>query len=306
MTISNKATLAAAITTLFADNASGDVTPAVMRGYLTDILDSGRIQRTETILNSDVNVTFVESDVDDNKLHILNPAPSIDQILTLPVITSDMVGRTLVIYLDYSGSQLTLDPTGGDSIIGRAFIITEQTFLGIRVLDNSRWMVQSFALGSRGPDTVLNAESFAVQAPAGLDSVLQVEFGAAQSNNTISLSVTGTMTFHHVGVYNVKNVFNFTRPISAGEAYFFLRVLRDGVQFGNAIAVLQTDDDITIPIIVENIIGVSVGDLEVPFTVECIRDGQGGAGNNSGQLSGLTSTNGWGQTPSARLVVDRF
>ncbi len=180
------------------------------------------------------------------------------------------------------------------------------TFVIVKCIDATRWIVQSTKLGSSGPEEVLTAESFLTQSPAGLDTPLQVEFGPAQPGPVVSLDVNGVSLFHQIGVYAVKTVFNFTRPSSAGEAYFYIRSLVDGVQFGNAIAILQTDDDITVPIIVENLITITPALIDIPFTLECIRDSQGGAGANDGQLSGLTSTNGWGSTPSARFVISRF
>lgn len=306
MAILDKEELTTAIDALFADNISGDISAEDLRSYLNSTLDSHTVQRQISEFSSEVNITYTDADIDQNIVYILNPAPSQDQTVTLPEITDELVGRSLNIFLDYTDQQITLIPGAGNTIVGGSILSSNLTFLIIKCIDATRWLVQSTKIGSTGPDEVLSAESFIAQIPTALDTPLQIEFGPAQSNSVIDVDVNGEFIFHQVGIFLVKSVFNFTRTNSQGESYFFIRLLVNGSQQGNALAVLQTDDDITIPIIVETLIEIIPALIGVPFTLECMRDGQGGSGADSGQLSGLTSTQGWGSTPSARITISRF
>lgn len=150
-----------------------------------------------------------------------------------------------------------------------------------------------------GAGEILIAESFADQDPVGTDNPLQVEFGVAQSNDAIDLAADGTWTVKEQGVYLVFSTYYFSRTTSAGETHFFIRLLVNGVQDGNPIGIVQTDDDVTIPLFLATVVSVT-GTVPLDFTVECVRDSDG---TDSGGLRGLTSSLGWGQTPSARLRI---
>lgn len=145
----------------------------------------------------------------------------------------------------------------------------------------------------------LIAESVADQNPVGLDNPLQIEFGAAQSTDSIDLSTNGTLTVKETGVYLIFTTFYFSRASSVGQVHFFIRILKDGVQQGNPIGLIQTDDDITTPLFLSSTVSVE-GPVPTDYVVECVRDS---AGVDSGGLRSITSSIGWGQTPSARLRV---
>lgn len=148
------------------------------------------------------------------------------------------------------------------------------------------------------PREIMVAESILDQDPVGLDTPLQIEFGALQSTPEIDLAADGAITVKVAGTYLTFVSLYFSRPSSAGNAFFFIRSLLGGVQQGNPIAVEQTDDDITVPIFIS--LFSEVGAVPAVFTTECVRDGQG---IDSGGLHGISSTIGWGQTPSARIRV---
>ena len=150
-----------------------------------------------------------------------------------------------------------------------------------------------------GSGEIIIAESVADQNPSGLDTPLQVEFGVAQTTEAADLAADGTWTIKEKGVYLVFSTYYFSRTSSAGQVHFFLRLLVNGVQEGNPLGIIQTDDDITTPIFLASIVSVT-GTVPLDFTVECVRDS---AGTNSGGLRSITSTIGWGQTPSARLRI---
>ncbi len=150
-----------------------------------------------------------------------------------------------------------------------------------------------------GAGEKLIAESVADQNPSGLDTPLQVEFGAAQNTEAIDLAADGTLTVKEVGVYLIFSTYYYSRTSSAGEAHFFIRLLKDGVQQGNPLGIVQTDDDITTPIFLSATVAIE-GVVPIEYTIECVRDG---GGVNSGGLRSVSSTIGWGQTPSARLRI---
>ena len=150
-----------------------------------------------------------------------------------------------------------------------------------------------------GQGEIIIAESIADQNPAGLDNPLQVEFGPAQSTDAADLAADGTWTIKEQGTYLVFSTYYFSRTSSAGQVHFFIRLLVNGVQEGNPIGIIQTDDDITTPIFLASVVSVT-GTVPLDFTVECVRDSDG---TNSGGLRSITSSIGWGQTPSARLRI---
>lgn len=150
-----------------------------------------------------------------------------------------------------------------------------------------------------GAGEKLIAESIADQNPDGLDNPLQVEFGPAQNTDAIDLAEDGTLTVKEVGVYLIFSTYYYSRTSSAGEAHFFIRLLKDGVQEGNPLGIVQTDDDITTPIFLSATVAIE-GVVPIDYTIECVRDG---GGVDSGGLRSIASTIGWGQTPSARMRI---
>ena len=150
-----------------------------------------------------------------------------------------------------------------------------------------------------GAGEVIIAESVDDQNPSGLDNPLQVEFGPAQFTESVDVAADGTWTVKEQGVYLIFSTYYFSRTSSTGQVHFFIRLLVNGVQEGNPIAIIQTDDDITTPIFLATVVSVT-GTVPIEFTVECVRDS---AGISSGGLRSVTSSIGWGQTPSARLRI---
>ncbi len=181
-------------------------------------------------------------------------------------------------------------------IIGSDIAITDQIGIVLQGLGLDLLPVEGSALAG---GEVLIAESVADQNPVGLDNPLQIEFGSAQNSDAIDLAADGTLTVKEIGVYLIFTTFYYSRASSAGEAHFFIRLLKDGVQQGNAIGIVQTDDDITTPMFLSSTVAIE-GTVPTDFTVECVRDG---GGVDSGGLRSITSTIGWGQTPSARMRI---
>lgn len=149
---------------------------------------------------------------------------------------------------------------------------------------------------------VLSAQSPVAQNPAGLDTPLQVTFGAAQGTpaDPVQLLGTGEIVFNEAGIYLFNGYANFERSGSGGNAHVVFRALINGVQVSpTKMADIDTDDvnipyELTIPLI------VSAGDV---LTWEIMRDSSGA---DDGGLYAYPTTGGWGSVPSADVNVWRI
>lgn len=150
---------------------------------------------------------------------------------------------------------------------------------------------------------VLDAASFATQAPVSTDTLLQIEFGAAQGSGSdpVELSVAGAVTINQSDQYNVKVILQYGRSGAAGSsAIVFFRALVDGVQFGDSRYAQLDNPNQAFPI-----------QLSAPFdllatevlTFEFWRDS---AGFNAGELMPRTPTlGGTNSAPSASIILTR-
>lgn len=153
-------------------------------------------------------------------------------------------------------------------------------------------------------DRLLDASSTAAsQAPAGLGTPLQIEFGPAVGTGTdpVQLSATGVLTVNTPGTYILKVSTQVGRTGATGTSIVFLRVLVNGVQAGRSIAFkLENSNNLS------NFADVTLLTLPVaPVTItyEIIRDS---AGANYGGLFQTVSSDGWNSSPSAALRVERL
>lgn len=145
------------------------------------------------------------------------------------------------------------------------------------------------------------ASTASSQDPTGVNTPLQVEFGAAQSTADVSLSSVGLITFVTSGQYLLTLRKRFGRVASAGSAILFARYLFNGVQLGQSFGVTIVDSANIIPVSNTIILDVNAGDT---FKVELIRDS---AGVNYGGLKQSTSTlAGWNAAPSASVTVYKY
>lgn len=148
--------------------------------------------------------------------------------------------------------------------------------------------------------TVLKAESVVDQNPAGLDTPLQVEFGAAQAVSSVSLSANGTITILQDGYYVMTFTARASRNTGAGQAILFIRTLVDTVTGDTGAAELD-DGDFTIPL-VSQVEGNYTAGQEIK--VQILRDS---GGNNDGGLHSIVSTSaGWNTAPSARVAIQKI
>ncbi len=144
--------------------------------------------------------------------------------------------------------------------------------------------------------TVLTASSPSSQVPTGVDSELQLEFGAAQSNTFLSLASNGNITVLTDGIYRINFTARLTRTSAVGTAELMVRLLVDDVEIFEPVTFSLPDDNLsyTYSTFVEQ--ELSIGQV---LTAEIVRDS---GGINNGSLEPFTTAvTGWSDSPSASI-----
>jgi len=147
---------------------------------------------------------------------------------------------------------------------------------------------------------VLTAVDTTNQEPSGLDSPLQVTFGAAQGTATdpVMLDALGNITFNQGGLYLFNGYGNFERQgSSGGVAVTLFRALINGVQSGPTKGVELSGTGIMFPYELTLPIQVSAGDV---LTWEVLRDS---SGVDAGGLYIHTNGGPWSNVPSADVNI---
>lgn len=150
---------------------------------------------------------------------------------------------------------------------------------------------------------VLRAPSLVAQAPAAVDTPLQVSFGAAQGAPTdpVSISAAGLVTFNVAGNYAVRVKLQAGRTGASGVSILLSRILLAGAQYGSPAATKLVSADVTIPIESRVVINATAGQT---FAVQIMRDS---AGSNFGGIYPQAATvTAWGTAPSGLLVISRL
>lgn len=141
------------------------------------------------------------------------------------------------------------------------------------------------------------------QEPVGLDTALQIEFGAGETSVPVTLDATGKVTINITGTYRIKLGFAVGRVGSAGVASLYVRSLIDGVQAGKSVHWTISSAESYIPFTDEAWLTLAAG---TEITYEIIKD----SGNNGRDSGGLFQSNpvtaGWEDNPSASIRVERF
>ena len=141
------------------------------------------------------------------------------------------------------------------------------------------------------------------QQPTGLDTALQIEFGAGETSVPVTLDATGKITINVTGTYRVKLGFAVGRVGSAGVASLYVRSLIDGVQAGQSVHWTISSAESYIPFTDEAWLTLTAG---TEITYEIIKD----SGNSGVDAGGLFQSNpvttGWADNPSASIRVERF
>ncbi len=176
--------------------------------------------------------------------------------------------------------------------------------IGTDVEDSSKtknYTISSIlALKQIGLTNVLTAVDTTNQEPSGLDSPLQVTFGAAQgtSSDAVMLDALGNITFNQGGLYLFNGYANFERQGSSGGVTATLfRALLNGVQSGPTKGVDLSGTGIMFPYELTLPIQVSAGDV---LTWEIMRDS---SGVDAGGLYIHTNSGPWSNVPSSDIRI---
>lgn len=152
---------------------------------------------------------------------------------------------------------------------------------------------------SRGFELVLNGASTALlQEPSAVDTPHQIEFGAAQTTASASLSAAGVTTINQAGTYAVSVFFRFGRTSSAGNAILLNRVLVNGAQVLNTNSISIPDSAATTPFSATLMFDFEVGDT---ISFQIARDGAGA--NNGGLVRTPISTLPWNIASTASIAI---
>ena len=139
------------------------------------------------------------------------------------------------------------------------------------------------------------------QEPVGLDTALQIEFGAGETSVPVTLDATGKVTINITGTYRVKIGFAVGRVGSSGVASLYVRSLFDGVQAGQSVHWTISSAQTYIPFTDEAWLTLTAG---TEITYEIIKDSSGA--NSGGLFQSNPVTTGWVDNPSASIRVERF
>lgn len=199
-----------------------------------------------------------------------------------------------------AGTNITLTDDGSDNI----------TIAGANLIGGTNITIVDDGLGNLTinggvygykTELLMFAQSFNDQLPSGLDSTLQVEFGAAQGTvaDPVMVDNAGNITFNQAGEYLFNGFANFERQgSSGGVTVTAFRALINGVQQGAAKMVELDTVGIAIPYEVTIPIKASANDV---LTWEIIRDS---SGVDAGGLYDHLLLGPWGaRVPSASFTV---
>lgn len=150
---------------------------------------------------------------------------------------------------------------------------------------------------------VLRAASTTPQAPAAVDTPLQLTFGAAQgaASDPVSINAAGLVTFNQAGNYAVRIKLQNGRTGATGTSILLSRLLLNGAQLGSTAAVKMTQTDATTPTDSRVVLNVTAG---ATFAVQIMRDSAGS--NFGGVYPHTAAVTAWGTAPSALLVISRL
>ena len=154
--------------------------------------------------------------------------------------------------------------------------------------------------GGFGITNVLSASDTTDQTPGGLNSALQVTFGAAQGTvaDPVMVDAAGVITFNETGQYLFNGYANFARGgLSGGTAVIAFRALFNGVQAGVTKVVDIKDSDDIVPYDLTMPISATAGDT---LTWEIMRDG---TGSDYGGLYTQALAGGWTTVPSVSINI---
>lgn len=148
---------------------------------------------------------------------------------------------------------------------------------------------------------VLAAQSTVTQTPSGLDTALQVTFGAAQgtSGDAVMISSGGLITFNETGLYLINGYGSVERQgSSGGVAILLFRFLVNGTQAGSVKAFHLDSTGVSTPYEITFPINITTAGTTASF--EIMRDS---SGVNAGGLYPHTNLGGWSNVPSTEVNI---
>lgn len=147
-----------------------------------------------------------------------------------------------------------------------------------------------------GESTALTQEPF----PDALDTVFQIEFGAAQANQYVDINVDGSVTFLQERVVTIRISVNVGRNGGTGESELRLKAQLNGVNVGRTIPFTVDNNKIVFHDSNPFELSVSEGDELKLFMY---RDSINGGNNSGGLYLKQSSLAGWDDSPSARIAI---
>tara|TARA_R110000796_G_scaffold90427_2_gene194300 strand:+ start:2888 stop:3517 length:630 start_codon:yes stop_codon:yes gene_type:complete len=138
------------------------------------------------------------------------------------------------------------------------------------------------------------------------DVPIQIEFGPGQGSagTPVQVDALGTITFNQAGTYFVRLTFLFERTgnNNSGELVQHLRITKDGIQVGSTQTFELKETGITLPYNTTITYTATAGD---EIKVELVEDSTSHPNAQGGLVSFITSTTGWGDSPTASLNIQR-
>lgn len=148
---------------------------------------------------------------------------------------------------------------------------------------------------------ISSASTGASQNPTGSNSNTVVVFGPAVSTADVSLAATGILTFVTGGPYLVQADLNFGRDAGTTPSVMYVRVLKNGVAYGNPIELRMSETVSRRTVSMALAIPATAADtLQFQFISDSAGDGGGGLRQDT------PSAAGWTIVPCAKLTVSKF
>ena len=149
----------------------------------------------------------------------------------------------------------------------------------------------------------LTGSSFNTQSPVGTNSVLQVEFGAAQfgPSDPVQIDILGSITINQTDQYLIDFLFHAGRTGAGSFAVLLFRILINGAQTGDSVAIRLDNANTHFPVEISLPLNLSATDV---LTVEIWRDPSGfDAGDLFPETPTLIGSN---PVPSAAVTITRY
>lgn len=150
----------------------------------------------------------------------------------------------------------------------------------------------------------------ASQQPSGLDTALEIQFGAVQGGPSDPIQTVASigaeasiLRINQAGLYRIKTAIQYGRTGAFGTSILNFRVKVGGVQAGRSINQKLPNGNTTS--IFTDEAWIYIPTVPVDIVYEVIRDSNGddSGGLFAGETSGST---GWNAAPSCALRVERF